>query len=132
MTAVMSGEVDMMFNAIPPTLPHIKEGRVRAIAIGSDKRTELLPGVPTVRESGIDFSTEGWYGIVAPKGTPQAVIDTLYKALVKTMAAPEMKANMAKQAVDPNATPPEAFAKFIRSENARWAKVIKAAGIKAD
>ena len=132
MTAVMSGEVDMMFNAIPPTLPAIRDGRVRAIAIGSDKRTDLLPGVPTVRESGIDFSTEGWYGIVAPKGTPQAVIDTLYKAIVKTMASPEIKANMAKQAVDPSATTPEAFAKFIRSENVRWAKVIKAAGIKAE
>lgn len=132
MTAVMSGEVDMMFNAIPPTLPHIKEGRVRAIAIGSDKRTELLPGVPTVRESGVDFSTEGWYGIVAPKGTPQAVIDTLYKAIEKTMATPEIKASMAKQAVDPSATSPEAFAKFIRAENVRWAKVIKGAGIKPE
>jgi tripartite-type tricarboxylate transporter receptor subunit TctC len=130
MTAVMAGEVDMMFNAVPPTLPHIKEGRVRAIAIGSDKRTELLPGVPTVRESGIDFSTEGWYGVVAPKGTPQPLIDTLYKALAKTMASPEMKANMAKLAVDPSATTPEVFAKFIRAENVRWAKVIKAAGIK--
>ena len=130
MTAVMAGEVDMMFNAIPPVFPHIKSGRVRVLAVGSDERTALLPGVPTIRESGIDFSTEGWYGVVAPKGTPQPVVGTLYKALVKTMNTPEMKANMAKLAVETSATTPEAFAKFIKSENARWATVIKSAGIK--
>ena len=130
MTAVMAGEVDMMFNGIPPTLPHIKSGRVRVIAVGSDKRTDLLPGVPTVLESGVNFSTEGWYGVVAPKGTPQAVIDTLHKALVQAMGTPEMKANMKKLAVETSATPPAEFGKFIRSENQRWGQVIKAAGIK--
>jgi tripartite-type tricarboxylate transporter receptor subunit TctC len=130
MTAVMAGEVDMMFNALPPTLPHIKSGKVRAIAIGSAKRTDLLPGVPTILESGIDFATEGWYGVVAPKGTPQPVIDTLHKALVQAMGSAEMKASMTKLAVETSATTPAAFAKFIREENQRWAKVIKAAGIK--
>ena len=130
MTAVMAGEVDMMFNGIPPTLPHIKSGRVRVIAVGSDKRTDLLPGVPTVLESGVNFSTEGWYGVVAPKGTPQAIIDTLHKALIQTMGTPEMKASMTKLAVETSATTPAAFGKFIREENQRWGKVIKAAGIK--
>jgi len=130
MTAVIAGEVDMMFNGIPPTLPHIKSGRVRVIAIGSAKRTDLLPGVPTVQESGVDFATEGWYGVVAPKGTPQPIIDTLHKALVQAMGSAEMKANMAKMAVETSATTPAEFAKFIRSENERWGKVIKAAGIK--
>ncbi|HYC49166.1 MAG TPA: tripartite tricarboxylate transporter substrate binding protein [Burkholderiales bacterium] len=130
MTAVMAGEVDMMFNGIPPTLSAIKAGKVRVIAIGSDKRTELLPGVPTILESGINFSTEGWYGFVAPKGTPQPVIDTLHKTLTQVMTSPDMKASMAKLAVDPVATSPAAFAKFIRAENVRWAKVIDAAGLK--
>ncbi len=130
MTAVIAGEVDLMFNGIPPTLPHIKAGRVRVIAIGSAKRTDLLPGVPTVQESGVDFATEGWYGVVAPKGTPQPVIDTLHKALVQAMGSAEMKANMAKMAVETSATTPAEFGKFIRSENQRWGQVIKAAGIK--
>jgi len=130
MTAVIAGEVDMMFNGIPPTLPHIKSGRVRVIAIGSAKRTDLLPGVPTVQESGVDFATEGWYGVVAPKGTPQPIIDTLHKALVQAMGSAEMKANMAKMAVETSATTPAEFGKFIRSENQRWGQVIKAAGIK--
>jgi tripartite-type tricarboxylate transporter receptor subunit TctC len=129
MTAVMAGEVDMMFNAIPPTLPHIKAGRVRVLAIGSDQRTDLLPGVPTILESGIPFSTEGWYGIVAPKGTPQPIIDTLHKTLTQVMGSAEVKETMAKLAVDTSATSPAQFGKFIRSENERWGKVIKKAGI---
>jgi tripartite-type tricarboxylate transporter receptor subunit TctC len=130
MTAVMSGEVDMMFNGVPPVIAAVKAGKVRAIAIGSDKRTDLLPGIPTILESGINFSTEGWYGLVAPRGTPQTVIDTLYKTLTQVMASAEMKASMAKLAVDPVVTSPAAFARFIREENVRWAKVIKAAGLK--
>jgi tripartite-type tricarboxylate transporter receptor subunit TctC len=129
MTAVIGGEIDMMFNGIPPTLPHIKAGRVRVLAIGSDDRTDLLPGVPTILESGIPFSTEGWYGIVAPKGTPQPIIDTLHKTLTQVMTSPEVKATMAKLAVDTSATSPAQFGKFIRSENERWGKVIKKAGI---
>lgn len=130
MSAVIAGEVDMMFNGIPPTLGHIKTGRVRVLAVASDKRTDLLAGVPTILESGINFSTEGWYGMVAPKGTPQAVIDTLHKALEKTMASAEVKATLKKLAVETMATTPEAFGKFIQSENVRWGKVIKTAGIK--
>ena len=129
MTAVIGGEIDMMFNGIPPTLPHIKAGRVRVLAIGSDDRTDLLPAVPTILESGIPFSTEGWYGIVAPKGTPQPIIDTLHKTLTQVMTSAEVKATMAKLAVDTSATSPAQFGKFIRSENERWGRVIKKAGI---
>ena len=130
MTAVIAGEVDLMFNGIPPTLGPIKTGRVRVIAVGSDKRTDLLPGVPTILESGINVSLAGWYGLVAPKGTPQPVIDTLHKALTKTMSNPQLKANMKKLAVETMATSPAEFAEYIRSENQRWGQVIKAAGIK--
>lgn len=130
MTALIAGEIDMMFNGLTPSLPHIKSGRVRALAVGGPKRTALLAGVPTILESGYDFNTEGWYGVVAPKGTPQAVIETLHKALVKAMGSAEMKARMTSLAVESSATAPAEFAKLIREENGRWAKVIKAAGIK--
>lgn len=130
MTALISGEIDMMFNGLTPSLPHIKSGRVRALAVGGPKRTALLAGTPTILESGYDFNTEGWYGVVAPKGAPPAVIETLHKALVKAMGSAEMKARMTSLAVESGATSPAEFAKLIREENARWAKVIKAAGIK--
>lgn len=130
MTALMAGEVDMMFNGLPPALPHIASGRVRALAVGGPSRTSLLPGVPTILENGFDFNTEGWYGVVAPKGTPQPVVDTLHKALVQAMGSADMKARMVKLAVEGGATTPAEFAKLIRDENERWRKVIKAAGIK--
>lgn len=132
MTALMSGEVDMMFNALPPALPHIRSGKVRALAVGGARRTALLPEVPTALESGYEFNTEGWYGVLAPAGTPQPVIDRLHKAIVQTMAREDMKARMVKLAVESGATAPAEFADKIREERARWGKVIRAAGIKVN
>lgn len=132
MTALMSGEVDMMFNALPPALPHIRSGKVRALAVGGARRTALLPEVPTALESGYEFNTEGWYGVLAPAGTPQPVIDRLHKAIVQTMAREDMKARMVKLAVESGATAPPEFADKIREERARWGKVIRAAGIKVN
>jgi tripartite-type tricarboxylate transporter receptor subunit TctC len=132
MTALIAGEVDMMFNGLPPTLPHIQSGKVRALAVGGAKRTPLLPGVPTILESGFDFNTTGWYGVVAPKGTPQSVIDTLHKALVRALDAGPLKAQLTRLAVESVGSTPAEFASLIREENAKWSKVIKAAGIKAN
>ena len=132
MTALMAGEVDMMFNGLPPTLPHIESGKVRALAVGGAKRTPLLPGVPTILESGFDFNTTGWYGVVAPKGTPQSVIDTLHKALVRALDAGQLKAQLTRLAVESVGSTPAEFGSLIREENEMWRKVIKAAGIKAN
>lgn len=132
MTALMSGEVDMMFNALPPALPHIRSGKVRALAVGGARRTALLPEVPTALESGYEFNTEGWYGVLAPAGTQQPVIDRLHKAIVQTMAREDMKGRMVKLAVESGATAPAEFADKIREERARWGKVIRAAGIKVN
>jgi tripartite-type tricarboxylate transporter receptor subunit TctC len=129
MTALMAGEVDMMFNGLSPSLPNIKSGKLRALAVGGPKRSALLPDLPTVLESGFDFNTEGWYGVVAPKGTPASVVNILHQALVEAMGATEMKAQLTKLAIEGGATTPAEFAKLIREENARWAKVIKAVGI---
>ncbi len=70
MSALMGREVDMIFNGLSPALPHIHSGRLRALAVGGAKRSALLPNVPTILKSGLDFNTEGWYGVLAPKGTP--------------------------------------------------------------
>jgi tripartite-type tricarboxylate transporter receptor subunit TctC len=130
MVALMAGEVDMMFNAIPPTFPQINAGKVRALAVGGAKRSALLPKVPTIRESGYDFEMAGWYGVLAPKGTPQAVVSKLHGDLIKALRTPEMKERFRKLEVYEIGTTPEEFLKHIRAENARWAKVIQAAGLK--
>jgi tripartite-type tricarboxylate transporter receptor subunit TctC len=128
--ALMAGEVDMMFNAIPPTLPHINAGKVRALAAGGAKRSTLLPGLPTIRESGYDFAMAGWYGVLAPKGTPQAVVAKLHGDLIKALRTAEMRERFRKLEVDEIGTTPEEFLKHMRAENARWAQVIRAAGLK--
>ena len=130
MTALMAGEVDMMFNGIPAALPHIRNNRVRAIAVGGDKRSSLLPDLPTVKEAGYDFKTGGWYGVLAPRGTPQGVVKRLHEALGRTLGSSQVKSAFAKLAVEPVESDPAAFARLIRDEGAIWAKVIKAAGIK--
>lgn len=132
MTALMAGEVDMMFNGMSPAIPHIKGGRVRALAVGGVKRSSLLPELPTVKEAGFEFNTEGWYGVLAPRGTPPAIVARLHEAIVRALANPELKGSLAKLAVETVGSSPSEFARQIREESAVWAKVIKAAGIKAN
>ncbi|MCC7483987.1 MAG: tripartite tricarboxylate transporter substrate binding protein [Burkholderiales bacterium] len=131
MTALIAGEVDMMFNGLPPTFPHIKSGRVRALAVGGEKRSPLLPDVPTVSESGLNFKTGGWYAVLAPRGTPPAVVSRLNEAVTRALASPQVKTAYAKLAVDISEGGPADLARQIRGELAVWAQVIKAAGIKA-
>jgi len=128
--AMMGGEVDMMFNGVAAALPHIKSGKVRAIAVGGDKRSPLVPELPTVAESGLKFNTTGWYGIVAPRGTPQPVVVRLHAETVKALNLPAIKDQFVRLGVDSVGSTPDQFATLIREELATWAKVIKAAGLK--
>jgi tripartite-type tricarboxylate transporter receptor subunit TctC len=132
MTALMAGEVDMMFNGMSPAIPHIRSGRVRALAVGGAKRSSLLPELPTVREAaGFEFNTEGWYGVLAPRGTPPAIVTRLHEAIVRALASPELKNVLTRMAVETVGSSPADFTRQIRDESALWAKVIKTAGIKA-
>ncbi|MBM3358606.1 MAG: tripartite tricarboxylate transporter substrate binding protein [Betaproteobacteria bacterium] len=130
MTALMAGEVDMMFNGLSPALPHMRSGKLRALAVGGEKRSPLFPDLPTIKESGFNFNTEGWYGMLAPRGTPQAIVTTLHGALVKALATPDVKRLFEKLAVESVGGSPQEFADLIRTEGAQWAKVINAAGLK--
>lgn len=130
MTALMAGEVDMMFNGLPAALPHIKGGKVRALAVGGEKTTPLLPGVPTVQSAGYNFNTEGWYGVVAPRGTPPAVVNTLYKGLVEALGSREVQTRFQRLAVEGVGSSPADFRKKIAEELQKWAAVIKKAGIR--
>ena len=130
MTALISGEVAMMFNGLPSALPQVKAGRLRALAVAGAKRTSLLPDLPTIAESGIVYDTSGWYGLVAPRGTPPAIVAVLQRNLAKALAMPDMQKRLADLGIDPIGSTPEELARFLKEEQAKWSKVVKAVGIK--
>jgi tripartite-type tricarboxylate transporter receptor subunit TctC len=128
-----SGQVDMEILAVPAALGQIQSGRVRALAVMSPTRNVDLPNVATAREQGYDnLDISVWYGMLAPAGTPREIISKLNAEIVKAVNAPDMKDKFATAGVEPMTSTPEEFGKFIQSEAARFAKVIKEAGIKGE
>ena len=130
MAALMSGETDMMFNGLSPAIPQIKAGRLRGLAVGGEKRSPLMPELPTVAESGLKFNTTGWYGILAPRGTPQPVIAKLQSELARALNNAAVREQLTKMGVEGIGSAPEQLASLIREEMDKWGKVIKAAGLK--
>jgi len=132
MTALMSGEVDTMFNGVSSVLPHVKAGRLRALAVSSAQRSPLFPELPAVAESGLKYETAGWYGLVAPARTPKAVTARLQSQLHNALNRPEMKERLASQGIEGIASTPEQLTQHLRAELEKWTAVVKAAGLKAD
>ena len=130
-TDVIGGQVPMMFPTLPVALPHIKSGKLRAIAVSSAKPTALMPGVPTVAESGglPDFEVSVWVGILAPAGTPKDIVERLSTELTKIVRMPEIKEKLASLGAEPATMDPARFAGYIKSETAKWSKVAQAAKI---
>jgi tripartite-type tricarboxylate transporter receptor subunit TctC len=128
---VIAGRVPLMSSTMPPALPHIKSGKVRAIAVTSARRSPALPEVPTVAESGLPgYEAIAWQGLVAPAGTPKPVVSRLNAEFVKALKQPDVIAKLNEQGFETVASTPEWFAQYTRTEIAKWSKVIKAAGIK--
>ena len=133
MQDVLSGNVHLVFIGIPAAAPHIKAGKLRALALVAPQRSGALPEVPTVAEAGLpDFEVTTWYGILAPAGTPRGIINRLNAELVKVMHAPELKEKLAASGTEPLTSTPDEFAAYIRKEIAKWGDVIRKAGVKAD
>jgi tripartite-type tricarboxylate transporter receptor subunit TctC len=133
MLALLGGEVDMVVIAVSPALPQIEAGKVRPLAVLSEKRVASLPNVPTSKESGVDnFVVSVWYGILAPAGTPREIIDRLNAELGKVAKAPDLRERLAQAGVEPLHSSPDRFAAFIRSEAVRYAEVIKNANIRVE
>jgi tripartite-type tricarboxylate transporter receptor subunit TctC len=133
LTAVMGGDVDISFANIPAIIQHVKAGRLRPLALSGDRRSDLMPEVPTVAEAGVPGGTVGvWYGVLAPAATPREIVDTLAAAIIKIAHSPEMKQRLAEQGAEAVGSTPEAFGKLLREEVARWTEVVNAAGIRAD
>jgi tripartite-type tricarboxylate transporter receptor subunit TctC len=130
MIALLAAEVDAMFAAIPAALPHLKSERLRALAVGSGQRSPLLPGTPTVKESGFQFDASSWYGILAPKKTPPAIVARLHTTLARILNEQTLRARLTEIAFEVNASSPEEFASHLRAEIATWGKVIAAAGLR--
>jgi tripartite-type tricarboxylate transporter receptor subunit TctC len=121
----------VLFNGMLATYPAVKDGKLKAIAISSAKRFSAAPDIPTVAESGLPgFETGSWQGIVAPANTPPVIVQTLHSTITKILASPEMKARLDQAGAELRPQSPEEFGAFIRSEKARWAKVVKDSGEK--
>ena len=131
--AVLSGETPLMFGTIASSIGHIRAGRIKALALSGLERTDLLPGVPTVDESGIKgFDVTTWDGLVAPGGTSAAVLARLNAETVKILRTPAVQEAIRKIGYEPTGTTRESFTAFLRAETAKWAKVIRAANIRAN
>ena len=133
MNDVLAGQIQLVVIGIPAAGPHIKAGRLRALAVIDSKRAAALPDVPTVAEAGLpNFEVTTWYGVLAPAGTPRTIITRLNSELVKIMHAPDLDAKLAAMATEPVTSTPEEFGALIRREIDKWSKVVRQAGLKAD
>jgi tripartite-type tricarboxylate transporter receptor subunit TctC len=131
--AVVSGQVQMMIAGLPPALPQVKSGKLRGLAVTSRARSRTVPDIPTIAESGYPgFEMVSWHSILAPAKTPKSIVTLLNTELVKILAQPDVKERFASMGVETVGSTPAEFAEHLRSENARFAKVIRAAGIKAE
>jgi tripartite-type tricarboxylate transporter receptor subunit TctC len=132
-TDLLGGHVQMMFAGPLALEQHIKSGRLRPLALADKRRSGILPEVPTMAEAGFPgVETGTWYGILAPARTPPAVVDHVQRVIVRILQAPDLKTRILNQGVDIVASSPAEFEKFIIAEVAKWSRVVKAAGVRAD
>jgi tripartite-type tricarboxylate transporter receptor subunit TctC len=132
MIDVMGGRTHMVAASIPSTITHLRSGKLRALGIGAEQRSALLPDVPTVSESGLPgYTAANWIGIVAPAGTPPAIVEKLHKEISAMQDLPEVQKQLRNQGAEIMRMSSAEFAKFMASETAKWGRVVKDAGIKA-
>jgi tripartite-type tricarboxylate transporter receptor subunit TctC len=132
-TDLLAGQVQMMFDNMPSSLPHVKAGKLRALGVTSAKRSPALPEVPTIAEAGVlGYDATSWFGILAPAGTPEPVVTRLQGAIVQALGEPEMRQRMADLGAEPVGDTPAEFGQFIAAEIAKWAKVVNDAGVKLE
>jgi tripartite-type tricarboxylate transporter receptor subunit TctC len=133
MTDLLGGQVDLAFDGMSTSAAPIKAGRLRPLAVTTATRSFIVPEVPTMMESGFkEFEVTTWYAVWAVKGTPQHIVDKMYAEIVKAINTPELKAIWEQQGATAGGMPPAEFGKFVHSEIAKWAKVVKASKLKID
>jgi tripartite-type tricarboxylate transporter receptor subunit TctC len=133
MVDLVGGQINLIFATAASAVPHVQSGRIRALAVTTSKRSKLVPELPTVSEAGLPgFEANNWYGLVVPAKTPKPVIDRLHKDFTAVLKMPEIQEVLFKQGLDAAPNTPAAFGAYIKSETAKWAKVIKASGAKPE
>jgi tripartite-type tricarboxylate transporter receptor subunit TctC len=132
-TDLLTGQVSLMFNSMPSVLQQVRAGKLKGIAVGSAKRSQAAPEIPTVSEAGLPgFEYVTWYGLFAPAATPKDIVATLNKEIVRMLADPQLAHRFASQGAEPASTAPAELAKFMRAEHERWKQVIKSGRIRID
>jgi tripartite-type tricarboxylate transporter receptor subunit TctC len=130
---LIAGQIPLMFDNVPPLLPHVRSGRIRALAVTSLGRVGVLPDVPSLHELGLkDFDAVGWNGLLAPTGTPRAVIDRIHGEVNRILRIPEVRDGLTAQGAEIVGNTPEQFAAWIRAEIRRWSEVVRVSGAKVD
>ena len=133
MTDLLGGQINIMFDNMPSAIQHVRSGKLRPIAVTTAKRSPELPDIPTIAEAGVPgYEAMSWFGMFAPAATPKPVLDKLNAALVKVLNQADVKKKIAEQGGDVVAETPEQFAAFIKSETAKWGKVVKESGATVD
>jgi len=130
---LLGAQIQIGFDNLPSSMGHIRSGKVRALAVTTPKRWPGAPEIPTVSESGVaGYEVSGWFGLLAPSGTPRPVIDAVYRAVGATLKQPEVQKQMLELGAEPGGNPPEDFARQIAAEVEKWKKVVAATGVKAE
>jgi tripartite-type tricarboxylate transporter receptor subunit TctC len=131
---MLGGDMDVMFDNLPSSMPHIKAGKLKALAVTSAQRSAALPDVPTVEEAAKlkGFEASSWFGLLAPAGTPQDIVNRVQQETAKALATPQMKERLLAQGAIPSGNTPAQFAQMIDREIRKWAPVVKASGAKVD
>ena len=133
LTALIGGETMIGFADMVITLPHVKSGRLRPLAVTGDKRSPLVPDLPTIAEAGLaGYAVTAWFGLLAPAATPPEIVSRISAEIQKGFKTPQMRERFSSLGADPVGNSPEQFAAFLKTEMAKWAKLVKAAGIKAE
>jgi tripartite-type tricarboxylate transporter receptor subunit TctC len=129
----IGGQIDLVFHNAPVVQTHVQSGKLRGIAVTSAKRLEGVPNLPTMIEAGLPgFEVTAWFGLLAPAGTPAAVISKIHADTVRVLGMADVRERFKTHAAEPSGNKPEEFAAFIRAETVKWAKVIKASGARVD
>lgn len=134
LTDLLAGNTNVMFDNLPSALPHIKSGRLKALAVTSRERSPALPDVPTVEEAAMlkGFDASSWFGLFAPAGTPRSIVDKIQTDVAKALATSELRERFVAQGSQPGGSTPQEFAAFIRAETDKWTKVVKISNAKVD